>query len=100
MAGVLGPLLGGWLIEYGTTAFGEPWRLAFLINVPIGIIAVAGAFWVIKETRDAAVRHRIDVLGIVLASLGLGAIVFGVIEGQTYGWWRPSRSSRSAACAI
>ncbi len=87
VAGVLGPLLGGWLIEYGTTAFGEPWRLAFLINVPIGIIAVAGAFWVIKETRDAAVRHRIDVLGIVLASLGLGAIVFGAIEGQTYGWW-------------
>ena len=87
VAGVLGPLLGGWLIEYGTTAFGEPWRLAFLINVPIGIIAVAGAFWVIKESRDAAVRHRIDVLGIVLASLGLGAIVFGAIEGQTYGWW-------------
>lgn len=87
VAGVLGPLLGGWLIEYGTTAFGEPWRLAFLINIPIGIIAVAGAFWVIKESRDAAVRHRIDVIGIVLASLGLGAIVFGAIEGQTYGWW-------------
>ena len=88
VAGVLGPLLGGWLIEYGTTAFGEPWRLAFLINIPIGILAVAGAFWVIKESRDAAVRHRIDVPGIVLASLGLGAIVFGAIEGQTYGWWQ------------
>ncbi len=87
VAGVLGPLLGGWLIEYGTTAFGEPWRLAFLINVPVGIIAVAGAFWAIRETRDAAIKHRIDVLGIVLASLGLGAIVFGAIEGQTYGWW-------------
>lgn len=86
VSAALGPILGGWLIEYGNGIMPESWRLAFLINVPIGIIAVVGAFWAIREVRDQAAKHRIDVLGIILASLSLGAIVFGAIEGQTYGW--------------
>jgi MFS family permease len=86
VSAALGPMLGGYLIEYGTGLVAESWRLAFLINVPIGIIAIAGAFWAIRESRDNSIRHHIDWLGIVLASLSLGAIVFGAIEGQNYGW--------------
>lgn len=86
LAAAIGPILGGWLIEYGTDIMAESWRLAFLINIPVGLIGIVGSFWAIRESRDKRVRHRIDGLGILLASLALGALVFGAIEGQNYGW--------------
>ncbi|MFN8417742.1 MAG: MFS transporter [Anaerolineae bacterium] len=89
VAAALGPIIGGWLITYGGTA--DSWRLAFLINVPIGIVAIIGSFWAIRESRDESIKHRIDWIGIVLASLALGAVVFGAIEGQTYGWWEAKK---------
>jgi len=86
VSAALGPILGGWLIEYGTNIMAESWRLAFLINVPLAAIAIVGSFWAIRETRDNRHQHQIDWLGIILATLGLGFIVGGTIEGQTYGW--------------
>lgn len=87
VSAALGPLLGGWLIEYGTNIMAESWRLAFLINVPLALIAIGGSFWAIRESRDASIRHQIDWTGILLATLSLGSIVYGTIEGQSYGWW-------------
>jgi len=100
VAGAVGPIVGGWLITNGGgivntfnglfTSLGisaDNWRLAFLINAPIGIIAIAGSIWAIREGKlDRTIKHKIDVLGILLASLALGFIVFGAIEGQNYGW--------------
>ncbi|MEZ4668280.1 MAG: MFS transporter [Anaerolineae bacterium] len=86
IAAVLGPILGGWLIEYGTGITEQPWRLAFLINIPIGLIAIGGSFYAIREVIDRRIKHSIDWLGIILASLALGGFVFGAIEGQNYGW--------------
>lgn len=86
VAAALGPILGGWIIRYGTGLTPDSWRLAFLINVPIGVLAIAGSFWAIRESRDRSIKHRIDWLGILLASLALGSVVFGAIEGQNYGW--------------
>jgi|GEM_PF-159685 len=99
VAAALGPILGGWLIAHGSGITAslsgffnaiaispDPWRLAFLINVPVGLIAIAGSLWAIQEVRDASIKHSIDVLGIVLVSLSLGLAVFGAIEGQNYGW--------------
>lgn len=86
VSAALGPILGGWLIEYGTDIMAESWRLAFLINVPLAAIAIAGSFWAIRETTDNRLKHQIDVLGIIFATLGLGSLVYGTIEGQTYGW--------------
>src|SRR5450432_1208985 len=83
---VFGPIVGGWLITNGVSITPESWRLAFLINVPVGIIAIAGSFWAIQESREGGTKHRIDVLGITLVSLALGALVFASIEGQNYGW--------------
>jgi EmrB/QacA subfamily drug resistance transporter len=83
-AGTLGPLLGGFLTTYAT------WRGAFLINVPIGAFAIIGALLFIEESRDATRPHSIDIVGVILAALGLSALVFGLIEGQTYGWLRPT----------
>ncbi len=86
VAAALGPLLGGWIIRYGTGITPDSWRLAFLINVPIGVFAIAGSFWAIRENRDHSIKHHIDWPGILFASLALGAVVFGAIEGQNYGW--------------
>jgi EmrB/QacA subfamily drug resistance transporter len=80
----LGPLLGGWL----TTDYS--WRWAFLINVPIGVVVVAGIFFVVPETRDPDVRHGIDWWGNLLAIVGMSTLVFGLIEGERYGWWHQS----------
>lgn len=86
VSAALGPMLGGWLIEYGTGIMQESWRLAFLINVPLAIFAIAGSFYAIRESRDVRHKHRVDWMGILLATLSVGAIVYGSIEGQTYGW--------------
>lgn len=86
VSAALGPILGGWFIEYGTGIVAESWRLAFLINIPVIAFAIAASFWAIRESRDPNSRPKIDYLGILLVAVGLGLIVFGSIEGQTYGW--------------
>jgi EmrB/QacA subfamily drug resistance transporter len=82
----LGPLLGGWLTESFS------WRWAFLINLPIGVVIIFGLFKYVPETRDPQAKRGIDFVGAVLSSLGLGALVFALIEGQNYGWWRPTQT--------
>ncbi|WP_246236901.1 MFS transporter [Actinomadura chibensis] len=85
----LGPLAGGAL------ATGGGWRWAFGVNLPLGALLVAGALRFMPETRRARAggpaRHEIDWTGGALSALGLGALVAGIIEGQTYGWWAATR---------
>ncbi len=80
-----GPLLGGWL----TTDY--TWRWAFFINVPIGIAAFVGSIFFVRETRDENVRTGWDIPGFLTVTIGLTSLVFGLIEGQRYGWWRPDQ---------
>lgn len=80
-AAALGPLLGGWLAQDFS------WRWAFYINVPIAIVSAILVLRTVPETKVANVRG-FDVGGILLSSIGLGLIVFGLIEGQQYGWWQ------------
>ncbi|MFI0444599.1 MFS transporter [Actinomadura sp. 6N118] len=82
----LGPLAGGAL------ATGGGWRWAFGINLPLGILLIAGALVLMPETRQPGNGPRgIDWLGGALSVLGLGALVCGLIEGQSYGWWTATR---------
>jgi EmrB/QacA subfamily drug resistance transporter len=85
----LGPLVGGWLTTYYS------WSWAFWINLPIGLLVIAGILLAVPETRDEHARRGLDVVGVLLSSIGLGAIVFALIEGQTYGWWRQPDGSIS-----
>ncbi|MBV8193936.1 MAG: MFS transporter [Candidatus Dormibacteraeota bacterium] len=83
IAVVLGPLLGGLIIGDNTT--GDAWRYIFLINVPVGLIALAGALRFVRETRSAGVRG-IDLSGTALLSIALTAIVFPLLEGRDADW--------------
>jgi len=85
VATVTGPTLGGFLVTYIN------WRWIFFVNVPVGIIALAGAFLVVPDLRPG-VLHRLDIGGVLLASASLFLIVFGLVEGQRYDWgaiWGP-----------
>ena len=79
LATVTGPTLGGALITY------IDWRWIFFINVPIGIAALIATFLIIPDLRPGR-SHGLDVIGVLLATGGLFAIVFSLIEGQRYSW--------------
>ena len=81
----LGPLIGGWLTTYLS------WRWAFYVNVPWGLLAIAGTLMWIDESCDENARGGFDPFGFVLVTLGLSSFVFGLIEGYTYGWTSPSQ---------
>lgn len=78
---ILGPLLGGWLVQDYT------WRLIFYINVPIGIVAVILQTIVLRSGRDKSAAHYpLDVFGLVLVIPGVVGIVYGLSQPDTYGW--------------
>lgn len=79
LAAAIGPSLGGLLV----TTIG--WRTIFLVNVPLGLLAVAGAFWLLPGHNPGR-SHRVDLGGIALASAGLFAIIFAVVEGERFAW--------------
>jgi EmrB/QacA subfamily drug resistance transporter len=78
----VGPVLGGWLVEHGS------WRWAFLINLPIAAVVLVISVWRIPESRST-VTGRIDWLGALLATLGLGGLVSGLLESVSMGWRNP-----------
>ncbi|MFG1877825.1 MFS transporter [Sphaerisporangium sp. NPDC049003] len=74
VAGAIGPLLGGWLVETAG------WRWVFLINLPIAALVVATAVRHVPETRDETTTGRFDVLGAALAAFALAGLTYGLIE--------------------
>jgi EmrB/QacA subfamily drug resistance transporter len=77
-AATIGPLLGGYL----TTNYS--WRWNYLINPVVVVLLLAGSI-ILRESRER-VPHRPDIASVLLSALGLGSIVYGIIESSTYGW--------------
>ncbi|HEY3189023.1 MAG TPA: MFS transporter, partial [Solirubrobacteraceae bacterium] len=79
LAVVLGPTLGGLIVSnWG-------WRWIFYVNVPVGALILVLTARVIPDLRPGR-PHRLDFTGVALATAGLLAIVYGLIEGQRYDW--------------
>ncbi|MDQ6607844.1 MAG: MFS transporter [Actinomycetota bacterium] len=82
LAVAVGPVLGGAL----TT--GLSWRWIFLVNVPIGVIAIAMTLSKVDESKPPR-AHRPDLIGVITFSGSLGALVYALIKGNTKGWGSP-----------
>ena len=79
----LGPVLGGWLIDHGS------WRAAFFINIPLAVAALVLTLRYVPESRNAQSQGAIDWPGALLVTLGLGAVVYALIESPAKGWAHP-----------
>ena len=74
----LGPLVGGAVVE------GWNWEAIFWLNVPVGIVAIPLALYALPNTFGE--RLRADVVGVVLAGLGVLGLVYGIVSGNEKGW--------------
>ncbi|MFE6614777.1 DHA2 family efflux MFS transporter permease subunit [Amycolatopsis sp. NPDC057786] len=79
LAMIAGPVLGGVLVDQ------LGWEWIFFANVPVGLIALALTVVLVPDWRPGN-SHRFDVPGILLFGAGLVCVVFGIQNGQTYGW--------------
>ena len=92
---VSGPLLGGLLIQHNL--FGLGWRPIFLINVPVGIIAVVASAVLVRESR-APRPPKLDPVGVGLISAALLLLLYPLVEGRQLGW--PAWTFVSMAAAV
>jgi EmrB/QacA subfamily drug resistance transporter len=92
---VSGPLLGGLLIQHNL--FGLGWRPIFLINVPVGIIAVAVSGVLVRESRSPR-PPKLDPVGVGLISAALLLLLYPLVEGRQLGW--PAWTFASMAAAV
>jgi EmrB/QacA subfamily drug resistance transporter len=77
----LGPIVGGLLVQHVN------WESVFYINAPIGVLALVFSAIVLPQSKNgAAANEKFDIPGVVLLALGLLAVVFGVVKGETWGW--------------
>ena len=79
MAAALGPVVGGALVEVN-------WRWVFLVNLPVGVVALVLAVRVLPESRDETTHHRPDALGAVLLAAAVGGTALVLVQAPTWGW--------------
>src|SRR5438445_9084670 len=89
----IGPVMGGWLIEQVS------WRAVFFINLPLAIIVVVICYWRVPESSSNE-KGRLDWLGAIVIALGLGALVWGLIESARLGFAHPAIVAALAAGLI
>ncbi|WP_390315890.1 MFS transporter [Streptomyces gamaensis] len=83
LAYVGGPVLAGWLVS--ADWFGSGWRMVFLVNLPLGLLALLGG-WRFLPRSGPAGGTRLDVVGVVLASVAALPVVFPLVQGRELGW--------------
>jgi len=85
----IGPVVGGWL------ATDASWRWAFWLNIPVGLVVLLGVVRAVPETRDLSAVPGRDPVGVALSALGMGGIVFALIEAEWFGWGRQGSGALS-----
>ncbi|MFF5145885.1 DHA2 family efflux MFS transporter permease subunit [Streptomyces sp. NPDC013157] len=89
----LGPIIGGFLLNHFW------WGSVFLINVPMAAIGVAACVFLLPETSDPA-SPKVDTLSTALTAIGLGALVYAIIEAPDRGWGDPLVLALFAVAAV
>jgi EmrB/QacA subfamily drug resistance transporter len=89
-----GPIIGGWL----TQSFS--WRYVFLVNLPLAIVVLFVLDLHVPESRDESADRHLDVIGASLATLGLAALVYGLIEMNGGRIEAPAVATVLAGCVI
>jgi len=85
LAAAVGPSFGSVLVDL----FG--WRSIFAINVPVALLAIVGGWFWLEEGRGEVSAERVDVIGVPLASLGVGAIILGIVQADQWGPGSPAQ---------
>ncbi len=80
LAAALGPPLGGVLVELAD------WRWIFLVNLPLGLVALIAGRSALVEARDESATGLPDLAGSALIAVGLGLLALGIVEGESWGW--------------
>src|SRR3954469_6064711 len=93
VAVAVGPVIGGALVS------GLNWRWIFLVNIPVGVVALAITLREVEESRNPHAR-RVDVVGLLTFSAGLAALVFGLIRSNEDGWGPSTVVSSLVAAAV
>lgn len=78
VATLVGPLAGGVLVD------GLGWHWIFIVNVPVGVIGLVLAYWLVPDLPTE--KHGFDLLGVFLSGVGMFLIVFALQEGQSHDW--------------
>jgi len=91
IAGALGPLTAGLILNVAT------WRWVFVINLPLVIACLWLIFKAVPATAPTGPRRRVDAIGALLCVLGLGGVVFALIEQPRLGWSSPAVGGSLAA---
>ena len=79
LAAALGPAVGGILVE-------ASWRWVFLVNIPIGLLAVIATIVWVPDSRDTTITRNPDLRGAALLALAIGGLTLGIVEGPSWGW--------------
>jgi EmrB/QacA subfamily drug resistance transporter len=79
LAAAIGPVVGGVLVQ-------ASWRWVFIVNVPVGIVAVLAAVRSVPDSRDTSVTRTPDLVGAAMLAVAIGAVSLGLVKGSGWGW--------------
>src|SRR5829696_8179692 len=83
LGAVLGPLLGGYIVTH------YPWEWIFLINIPVGIVAILSTLAIVPESGDPLASGKLDWGGLLSSAAAIFTLVYALIEGPRFGWTSP-----------
>jgi len=93
LAAAAGPVVGGVLVQHS-------WRLVFLVNIPIGVVALVITKRIVPDSRDHTVTRLPDLVGSFVLAVSIGALALGLVKGPAWGWAAPATVGAFVVAAV